>query len=128
MLLAELADLRQMRQRIDVEDRHLRAVSAQDHPDPILLDVMGDDLEGGIALDYSPQAAGEEVLKAGDDDGDRRGLEHEDSAGKLPAPPASAEPARRVRPAPPVLHPPAPPKIVQRGGRKRRSNAACLQP
>jgi hypothetical protein len=70
ILLAELADLRQVGQGINVEDCYARALNTQDHPDAMQLDVLGDDLEAGVALDHAAQAAGEEVVKAGDDDGD----------------------------------------------------------
>ncbi len=76
MLAAELADPSELGQRIDVQNRHAGTVGAQDHVDAAGLDVAGEDLQRGITVDHDAQPAGEEILKASDDEGDRRRSGH----------------------------------------------------
>ena len=69
-LAAELPDLGELVERADVEDRHVRAVGAQDDRDSPVLHVGGDDREARVALDQLAQSSAEEIVKAGEDDGD----------------------------------------------------------
>ena len=67
---AQLTDLGQLPQRADVEDRHIRAVSAQHDTDAPVLHLGGEDREARIALEQLPKPSGEEIVEVGDDDRD----------------------------------------------------------
>ncbi len=63
MLAAELADPRQLRQRIEIEDRHPWAMGTQDHINAIGFEIAREHLQPSIAVDHDPQAPSEEILK-----------------------------------------------------------------
>ena len=67
---AELADLSQLGQGADVEDRHVWTVSAQHDSDPPVLHIGSDNQETRIALDQLAQPSGEEIVEVGEDYGD----------------------------------------------------------
>jgi hypothetical protein len=67
---AELPHLGQLPQGTDIQDRHVRTVSAQYNTDPVVLDVGRNDREARITLDQLPQSSGEEIVKVGQNDGD----------------------------------------------------------
>ena len=73
MVEAELADLGEIGQSIDVEDRYLWAMGAQDHSEALVGDVTSNDLQARLAVDHPVQTASEQVLKAGDGDRDQLG-------------------------------------------------------
>lgn len=52
-------------------------MSTQDHVDAIGRDVLGNDLQAGVAVDHHPQASGEEVLEVSDGERDVEGIGHE---------------------------------------------------
>jgi hypothetical protein len=68
---AELAHLNQLVQGADVEDRHVWTVSAQHNADSPVLHIGSDNQETRIALDQLAQPPGEEIVKVGEDYGDR---------------------------------------------------------
>jgi hypothetical protein len=70
VLTTELPDLRQLIQRINVEDRHFRTMGAENYVEPSGLDVAGDDLERRILVDDGAYASSDEIFEVGDDQGD----------------------------------------------------------
>ena len=67
---SELPHLGELDERAHVQNGHIWAVRAQHDGDPRVLHLGGDDAEVGIALDQLAQASREEIIKAGEHNGD----------------------------------------------------------
>jgi hypothetical protein len=76
VLEAERADGGELGQRAGVEDQHVRFVRLQDDGDAVVGDVGDDHRYVRVVREQGSQAECEEVLEAGDGDGDRRGCVH----------------------------------------------------
>jgi hypothetical protein len=61
----ELADLSQLHQGAEVEDRHVGMVSAQHDSDSPVFHIGSDDKETWITLDQPAQPPGEEIVEVG---------------------------------------------------------------
>jgi hypothetical protein len=72
MLDPELADLRGVAQRSDVEDQHLRLMRSQHDPDALGHDALRHDRHAGVRCQRGLKPEREEVLEPGDGDRDRR--------------------------------------------------------
>src|SRR5437764_9882097 len=70
MCARELADLVEPDQRACIEDRYVGGVRLKDDGKPAVIDLGSDYLEAGVALDQLAQAPGEQILEAGESDGD----------------------------------------------------------
>ncbi len=66
----ELADLSQLRQGAEVEDRDVWTVSAQHDADSPVLHIGSDNQETRITLDQLAQPPGEEIVEVSEDYGD----------------------------------------------------------
>ena len=66
----ELSHLGHLGQGADVEDRYVWTVGAKDDRDAPVLHVGGDDRKARIALDQLAQSSGQQIVEAGEDDGD----------------------------------------------------------
>ena len=71
MVDAERADGGEVVERAGVEDQHVRIVRLQHDGDAVIGDVVDDDRDVRIVREQGSQAEREEVLEAGDGDGDR---------------------------------------------------------
>ena len=59
-------------QRAGVEDQHVRIVRLQHDRDAVVGDVVDDDRDVRVVREQGSEAEREEILEAGDGDGDRR--------------------------------------------------------
>jgi hypothetical protein len=76
MLEAERADGSEVGQRAGVENQDVRLVRLQHDGDAVVGNVVDDHRDVRVVREQGSQAEGEEVLEAGDGDGDRRGCVH----------------------------------------------------